>query len=138
MTAISLWEPWATAIAIGAKQIETRGWATSYRGPVAIHAAQTRKHAEFIFEPEVQPIFAAAGIVHAADLSFGCVVATARLVACWRTEDERGGITAQERLFGNYEDGRFGWVLRDIVRLPVPIPARGYQGFWEWKEADAR
>lgn len=40
MKAITLTEPWATLVAIGAKQIETRSWPTSYRGPVAIHAAK--------------------------------------------------------------------------------------------------
>ena len=39
MKAITLTQPWATLVAIGAKRIETRSWATSYRGPLAIHAA---------------------------------------------------------------------------------------------------
>lgn len=33
MKAISLWQPWASAIAVGAKRVETRSWATKYRGP---------------------------------------------------------------------------------------------------------
>ena len=37
---LTLWEPWATLMAIGAKRIETRSWATRYRGPLAIHAAR--------------------------------------------------------------------------------------------------
>lgn len=40
MKALSLWQPWASAIAAGAKRIETRSWRTSYRGPLAIHAAK--------------------------------------------------------------------------------------------------
>lgn len=36
----SLWQPWASAIALGLKTWETRGWATSYRGLIAIHAAK--------------------------------------------------------------------------------------------------
>lgn len=39
MKAITLWQPWASLVAIGAKTIETRSWATKYRGPLAIHAA---------------------------------------------------------------------------------------------------
>ena len=42
MKAITLWQPWASLIAVGAKTIETRGWATNYRGPLAIHAAKRR------------------------------------------------------------------------------------------------
>lgn len=39
LRAITLWEPWASLIASGVKTIETRSWATKYRGPLAIHAA---------------------------------------------------------------------------------------------------
>lgn len=40
MKVLTLTQPWATLVAIGAKKIETRSWATSYRGPLAIHAAK--------------------------------------------------------------------------------------------------
>jgi hypothetical protein len=40
MKAITLTQPWATLVALGAKKIETRSWSTSYRGPLAIHAAK--------------------------------------------------------------------------------------------------
>jgi hypothetical protein len=40
MKALTLTQPWATLVAIGAKTIETRSWPTSYRGPLAIHAAK--------------------------------------------------------------------------------------------------
>jgi activating signal cointegrator 1 len=39
MKALSITQPWASLVAIGAKQIETRSWSTRYRGRVAIHAA---------------------------------------------------------------------------------------------------
>lgn len=39
MKAITLTQPWATLVAIGAKKIETRSWSTSHRGTLAIHAA---------------------------------------------------------------------------------------------------
>lgn len=40
MRALSLWQPHAAAIMLGLKTWETRGWDTSYRGPLAIHAAK--------------------------------------------------------------------------------------------------
>lgn len=39
MKALSVRQPWATLIAIGAKRIETRSWRTRYRGPLAIDAS---------------------------------------------------------------------------------------------------
>lgn len=40
MRALTLWQPWASLVASGAKTIETRSWSTRYRGPLAIHAAK--------------------------------------------------------------------------------------------------
>ena len=40
MKAITIWQPWAFLLAMGAKQYETRSWETAYRGPIAIHAAK--------------------------------------------------------------------------------------------------
>ena len=38
MKALTLTQPYATLVALGAKQIETRGRGFSHRGPLAIHA----------------------------------------------------------------------------------------------------
>lgn len=38
MKILTLTQPWASLVALGAKHIETRSWSTSYRGPIAIHA----------------------------------------------------------------------------------------------------
>ena len=37
---LSLIQPWATLVAIGAKKVETRSWKTPYRGWLAIHASK--------------------------------------------------------------------------------------------------
>lgn len=36
--ALSLWQPWASLVVLLVKWIETRSWATSYRGPLVIHS----------------------------------------------------------------------------------------------------
>ena len=40
MKAITIRQPWASLLVSGKKLYETRGWATSYTGPIAIHAAK--------------------------------------------------------------------------------------------------
>ena len=40
MKFLTIRQPWAQLIAVGAKTIETRSWSTSYRGPLAIHAGK--------------------------------------------------------------------------------------------------
>jgi hypothetical protein len=44
MKALTLYQPWASLIQLNIKTIETRSWATKYRGPLAIHAAKTDFH----------------------------------------------------------------------------------------------
>ena len=52
----------------------------------------------------------------------------AELFDCVPVEDL--GVDPVERAFGDYSPGRFGWRLASVVRLPVPVPARGMQGLW--------
>src|SRR5690348_17556570 len=59
MKALTLTQPWASLVAIGAKRIETRSWSTSYRGPLAIHAAKgfPKSAQEFTQVPPVSVLF---------------------------------------------------------------------------------
>lgn len=43
MKALSVKEPWASMIALGKKTIETRIWATAYRGPLLICGSKKPK-----------------------------------------------------------------------------------------------
>ncbi len=76
----------------------------------------------------------------------GCVIGTARLVGCERIdrnfringllitrEQDTFTMTDMEREFGNYEPGRFAWILEDSKPLPKPIPAKGALGLWNWQ-----
>lgn len=93
MKAITIWQPWASLIACGAKRFETRSWATKYRGPIAIHAAAKSPY-ETLISLSTNEMIAMAralrlstGAYMTADLSSlprGCIIATAELVNCWR------------------------------------------------------
>jgi activating signal cointegrator 1 len=80
--ALTLTQPWATLVALGAKRIETRSWPTAYRGPLAIHAAKG-------FPPSARDLCRKApfdrplwdhGIRLWPDLPLGVVIATCGLV----------------------------------------------------------
>lgn len=139
MKALTLTQPWATLVAIAAKTIETRSWSTSYRGPLAIHAAKSVPSWACEQEP-FRRVLTDAG-VHPTQLPRGCVVATARLVDVRLIEQRspspvrsRGvpAVSTDEYAFGDYKPGRFMWFLEDIVALVEPAPARGALGLWEW------
>ena len=87
MKAITIWQPWASLIAIGAKQYETRSWETKYRGPIAIHAAKKDPCKMPIlvepFETVLNEELEKAGQAFSL-LPTGRIIATAELVNCWR------------------------------------------------------
>jgi hypothetical protein len=142
MKALSLWQPWATLIAIGAKSIETRSWSTTYRGPLAIHAAKKWDRATSRMcadEPFRSQLLAAGYEPQRSDwgLPLGAVVALARVEDCFqfkaadmvnRQGERRPLPDEMERAFGDYFPGRFGLILRDVRKLERPIPYRGHQG----------
>lgn len=128
--ALTLHQPWATLIAVGAKQFETRSWATSFRGPVVIHAGKTLVTQGF--DRMFMDMLAMAGCSNLQALPLGVAVCVADLTACYRTEQVRPHLTAMEAAFGFYEVGRAAWKLEHIRVLTPPIPARGQQGLWDW------
>lgn len=142
MRAISLWQPWASAIPAGLKTIETRSWATNYRGPLAIHAAKRWTKAEreiwlklVCATPHASRKFEEIGITYSEDIPLGAIVATCELYDCISTNDppqKNHEITEAESEWGNYSADRFCWLLRDIKALPDPVRFIGRQGFFDW------
>lgn len=126
MKAISLWQPWASAMALGLKRIETRHWKPFYRGRLVIHAAKRWT----LDEREFHAMEHEAGRMPA-ELPLGALVAVGTLTGCRRSEDLIEKITGEEACWGNYGPGRFGWLFEDIHALPDPIPYRGAQGFFD-------
>ncbi len=141
MKAITLTQPWATLVAIGAKRIETRSWGTKYRGPLAIHAAKTfpdfaqalcrtEPFHSILGEHTQIRIVWSQGTKHS-DFPLGAVIATCQLVRCWKIGKDEA-IPEPERSFGDYTAGRYAWLLANVHPLPEPVPARGALGLWEW------
>lgn len=128
LRAISLWQPWATLMAIGAKKIETRSWPTTYRGLVAIHAAKKWNRELRTAAFETAPFNE-----YAAELPRGCLVAVGNLSKCLSTDEHPHLIPARdshEYAFGDYGPGRYMWVFDHVWQLPCAIYVRGQQGFW--------
>lgn len=155
MRAISLWQPWASAVALGSKRVETRHWPTDYRGPLAIHAAKRKVLGELIHYSSIwqwqgafyDSLRVAGGdrVSFHEDLPFGAIVAVCTLADCRPTDSftvgeldtprsPKGGTLDlykwNERMMGDFSPGRFGWVLTDVRPLPEPIPFVGRQGFF--------
>ena len=142
MKALSVTQPWATLIAMGAKKIETRTWSTSYRGRLAIHAS--KGFPKWAKETCAEPAFACE--LGPGPLPLGMVIATCRLISCIPTRELQQNrvievdpvacssdfyLDDRERTFGDYAPGRWAWLLADF-RPCEPISAKGALSLWEW------
>jgi hypothetical protein len=125
MKALTICQPWAWAIAAGHKLVENRGKPFSYRGPLAIHAGLSRTwlERERPFACEWPDLY---GVDFPAkdELVFGAVVAVAELYDCVKVE-EIGQLPG-----GRWASGPWCLLLRDIRKLPQPVPCKGQLGLW--------
>lgn len=104
------------------KRIETRSWPTTYRGPLAIHAAKSIDDIacrRFGYDPKTIPR--------------GVVLGTVVLVECFSFNIfSIPNISAEEQQYGDYAFGRYGFRCERAVKYELPKLAKGHLGIWEW------
>jgi activating signal cointegrator 1 len=141
---LSLWQPWASLMAVGAKQIETRGWSTNYRGFVAIHAAkhQCRDCKAAISEPRfssaLSRVYNTLSGEFSCELPYGAFIAIGKLHRVLSTNVYQEAIPARdsdEFHFGNYDLNRFMWVFDGVWKLKQPVYTDGKRGLYTLDEA---
>lgn len=150
MKVLSLWQPWASLMACGAKTIETRGWRTSYRGPLIIHAAKhfDRDQWAFLHTDEVQRALWASSPEPPRDwtredLPFGCALGVVELTDCVsmsgafspRVVPELFMRVALEESLGDYSPKRWLWLTANLRRFARPVPMIGHQ--WLFSAPDS-
>ena len=152
--AATLYEPFASLIACGAKVFETRWWAPHLRhvgNRIAIHAAK-RIDVDACKDEDVYPAMYRHGLtLQGLRATQGKVVCTARLSAVLKMHNSilpgegpenlafslvAGTLPEGFRMvddgLGNYGFNRIAWYLTDIDRLDPPVPARGNRSIWYW------
>ena len=147
MKALTIWQPWATLIAEGCKPYEFRKWIAPRAmvgQRIAIHAgARTVKKDEvkgLILQLQaegslgtaldVEPSLALLERVLAGmALPMSAVVCTGVLGTPIRGVDIPGQPQDSDRL----DHHVWGWPITEIRRLEPPAPAKGLQGFWDWR-----
>ena len=120
---LSMWEPWATAVAFNLKGFETRSWQTSYRGPLLICASPKRLPIAQIIMLLVSARLALS------DLQYGRAVCIVELVDIFKTEDIV--VSHIEKKFGDLSPGRFAWKFENVRRFANPPWVRGKQGLFD-------
>ncbi len=128
--ALSLLQPWATLVVLGIKTVETRSWRTAYRGPLLIHASNSRAGRELATFPQITkhiPAFSS--------LPFGAVIGRVLLediVPYDPVSNDLADVddTLELGAFGEKLHGRWAFLLKEAVAFDLPIPAPGRQGIF--------
>jgi hypothetical protein len=119
MRCLSVRQPWAWLIVNGWKNVENRYWATRYRGPLLIHAAQTMTDADYeacrIFVDGIHDDLA---MPVPADLPRGGIVGEVTLLDCVRAHPSP------------WFTGPVGWVLDEACACAL-VPCRGMPALFE-------
>lgn len=154
MKIITVWQPWASLIAIGAKPYEFRGWAA----PAAVHQKRIGIHAgkrkvklaevsklieqllgpmawETCLRPDLTLPLLQRAFVEPDILPRSAILCTAILGEPLNAMDivhEFGGPVNDS---GRDEHANFAWPMTDIEQLLPPIEAQGMQGLWNYEGA---
>lgn len=142
---LTLWRPWAWAIAHANKRIENRPWwRPSLLGTyIAIHSGKTWDYEGAAKIGDVHP-----EMPRSADLHPLGIIGVARVVGCIQFDDPQSPPIEPSQV--KWFFGPFGWVLDDVVAFDVAVPCRGMQGLWplprnvlatvrtRWREARER
>lgn len=124
----------------GRKLYETRGWATSYTGPITIHAAKwpVRRTIDALASAGrwdtlewFEHLFQKPGEL--GELPIGAIVGKAVLTRCNLIDEAfLAKLTPQERALGDFTLGRYAWEFSEMTACTQLVAARGAQGLWDW------
>lgn len=129
---VTLWQPWASAIAQGLKTIETREWSTRVGGLLGIHAGRSWD-LEVVRAWVNGPQNLGEIVLSQAREEIGHLLAIARVAEMKHyTQGEWIQDAVKHLCPAHYWNGRkVGWVLENIRRIK-PIRMNGHQGIWKY------
>ena len=139
MKCISIWQPFASLIVSGCKTFETRSWAApasliGQRIGIAatknINAAQR----QFFEDEDFRAAYNSTNQPALSDLPMGVLLGTVILDSVeLMTEEMMEDVSDEEKLYGWWNEGNYGWRLTDPVPLTHPCIIRGQQGLYDWR-----
>lgn len=150
MKALTIWQPWASLIAAGAKPYEWRGWCAplSIVGQrIAIHAGarpvQKPEIAQLLHQIWTNPVesslivkialplldrwHTSPGALPLSTVLCTAVLGTPITAATWAEQHATDGFDSNR-----IDHSKWAWPLTDLETLDPFEPATGKQGFWEW------
>jgi hypothetical protein len=153
--ALTLWQPWASLVAMGVKKYEFRRWkapAAIVGERIVIHAAKRpidkRRECAPLLADRAR-LSASLGTLGLDDIKrenearaflvaalgdgwipYSCGIATARLGTPQRAID----LFAAHMDPSEIDPDMWAWPMEAVEEFRKPVPARGAQGFWNWQQ----
>ena len=132
---LTLWQPWASLMAWGEKEVETRGRKiTKGRHWVAIHASARKcqqadcANDSHLMEALRRHGYANPHTITPWELPLGKILAVVWFCPALQAELMARIISDKEKSFGGYAPGRWTWRASGLQVLRQPIPWKGGQG----------
>lgn len=122
--AISIIQPSGELIVRGKKNIENREWKTKKRGFIAIHASGKYDRNRYEYFSENYNVH-----IDPDEVDYGAIIGFAEIVDVIQEED----VT---RATSKWFEGRYGFVLKNMIKLPKAFPVQGSIGMWKLKGKD--
>lgn len=122
MKALSLINPWPVPVLEGVKPVENRDWATSYRGPILIHASKCMDRRFTEAGTRIRALWPKHPPLLAGRCTFGAIVGIVEIIDCVRLED----IALKDRTVWHF--GPWCWGLANPRTFSKPIPYKGMPG----------
>ena len=130
MKVLSIIEPWATLIASKQKYIETRSWKTSYRGELYIHASKKMINNK---DEKIQELLK---LLPTKEMNYGKIICKCELVDCIYMDKKfinEIKQNKQEYICGDYQVGRYAWILEKMELIKPKIDAKGKLNIWNFE-----
>ena len=130
MKVLSIIEPWATLIKEKKKYIETRTWKTSYRGELYIHASKKK------INIKDEHIIELLKLIPNIEMGYGKIICKGKLEDCIYIDEnfkEKISKDKQEYLCGDFNIGRYAWILEEVVPLERTIEVKGQLNIWNYE-----
>ncbi|MFV2047132.1 ASCH domain-containing protein [Metabacillus sp. YM-086] len=139
MKVLSMIQPWASLFVLGETQYETRSWNTKYRGPLAIHTSK-KIDKTATSQDTIKAMLNNHGLTNDT-LTAGSIIAVCSLENClkvtennqsWAILEDGTIVSGNDYFLGDYREGNYAWIVKDMKMLDRYIPAKGQLGLWEY------
>ncbi len=133
---LSMWDPWATLVVYGKKQMETRPKPTNWRGIYLIQATNWNKHSAYACISLKEHLLDVHGFTP------GHIIGSVECMDCLQITNHIDtflqfdkhldifSVPKQELELGDYAVGRYAWVFANPKRFRAPIKHTGTQSYY--------